>query len=550
MNKETKINSDTGAEKVKPRQSYVTPLAPMKVDEAFEAFRAPEQGAGRVQILRPCAVYSSKSYSSPVTLPIGPAYLASTLQTAGYEVDIIDGVGEDMMNIRLSDCGRFNYQGLTIEAVLDRIDPNATILGISMMFSQTWTHDRKLVERIREKFPDLKIVVGGEHISAFPEYVMENCPAIDYAIVGEGELAFLELTHALMTNGDVADVPGLRWRDDDGTIVDNGVGRRIGDFENLPWPAWGLVPVENYFSGLWSMGIGMGRNMLILATRGCPYQCTFCSSPSMWTPRYMMRSAEKVVDEIEWLVKEYQCTNLDFADLTAIVKKDWVMEFCAELKRRNLNITWQLPSGTRSEALDHESLGAIYDAGCKFLAYAPESGSKETLEKIKKRLNLEKVIDSFRAAVEVGTMVKLCLIIGFPHERRSHIYKTMWYAVRAATYGVQDCNISPFTPYPGSELFQQCKDEGLLDEVNDEYFDDLIGQFDFTITRTYCPNVPGLEMAIYRFIGMSSFYALSYLLFPKRIWRVIKGIWNKDFTPGSLAEQRIMDYFGRSKIKK
>ena len=119
-----------------------------------------------------------------------------------------------------------------------------------------------------------------------------------------------------------------------------------------------------------------GRTMPILGTRGCPYQCTFCSNPMMWTTRYTMRNPVKVVDEMEWLVKQFKINSVDFMDLTAIVKKNWILDFCRELSIRKLNVTWNLPTGTRSEALDDETLKAIFEAGCTFLSYAPESGSE------------------------------------------------------------------------------------------------------------------------------------------------------------------------------
>ena len=115
-----------------------------------------------------------------------------------------------------------------------------------------------------------------------------------------------------------------------------------------------------YIDGGFTYGVNLGRSMPILATRGCPYQCTFCSSPAMWTTRYYVRDVADVVDEIASYVERYAATNVDFYDLTAIIKRDWILAFCAELERRGLDITYQLPTGTRSEALDEEVLrGAL-----------------------------------------------------------------------------------------------------------------------------------------------------------------------------------------------
>ncbi len=112
----------------------------------------------------------------------------------------------------------------------------------------------------------------------------------------------------------------------------------------------------------------------MLATRGCPYSCTFCSSPDMWTTRYYARSPASVVDEIADYVERYGISNVDFEDLTAFINRDWILAFCAELVRRDLHISYQLPSGTRSEALDAEVLAPLWRSGCRNLTYAPESG--------------------------------------------------------------------------------------------------------------------------------------------------------------------------------
>jgi anaerobic magnesium-protoporphyrin IX monomethyl ester cyclase len=533
------------------KRTRVPAANPLKMAEAFEVFGAPKrQPAPKVQILRPFAVFSAKAYSTATTLPIGPAYLASTLLAAGYDVDLIDGVGEDILNVRTSPCGRFLLQGLSTERTLERIDPATKILGVSIMFSQSWVQHRELIRDIRRKFPHLIIVVGGEHPTALSEFALRDCPEIDYLITGEGEIAFLDLVHRLHAGKPVGDLPGLCRIDAEGRFHSNGPALRIADFQNLPRPAWHLCPVENYFSGMWSMGIGFGRNMIILATRGCPYQCTFCSNPTMWTPRYLMRPPADVVDEIEWLVKSWGCNSIDFADLTAIVKKEWVVEFCQELIRRKLDVAWQLPSGTRSEALDDETVGLLYEAGCKFLVYAPESGSQATLKAIKKQINLDNVLRSMRSAVKAGHTVKACLIIGFPHEGRSDIFKTLGMAIRLAGTGIGDCNISPFSPYPGSELFEGLRAEGRIPDLNDEYFLSLLGQFDFTSTANYCKNVPGWEVALWRFLGMLAFYGLSYVLHPRRIVNAVRGIVSGDFKPASLAEQRLYDFFARSKLQK
>src|SRR4029079_7397179 len=118
-----------------------------------------------------------------------------------------------------------------------------------------------------------------------------------------------------------------------------------------------------------------------------------------------------VVDEIASYVERYEATNVDFYDLTAIIKRDWILAFCEEIERRGLNITYQLPTGTRSEVLDEEVLRALYRTGCRNICYAPESGSPKTLARIAKKVELERMVRSIRAASKAGIVVKANLIV-------------------------------------------------------------------------------------------------------------------------------------------
>ena len=520
----------------------------MTVDEAVSQYAA-ASGATGVQILRPFTVFSKSAYSVPVALPLGAAYLGALLEKAGYDVGLIDGFGEGIQNVTRSDCGRYNLQGLTIEQTLARILPGTSILGVSLMFSQEWIYHRELILRIRQAFPDLTIVAGGEHPTALQEYVLRDCPAIDYVVTGEGELIFLELVHAISNGLSTEDIQGIAYLRPDGSFAHNDLGRRIADFGNLPRPAWHMVDVEKYFIGMFSMGISYGRNMPILATRGCPYQCTFCSNPAMWTTRYLMRDPEDVIDEIEYLVREYGATSIDFYDLTAIVKREWILAFCKSMIRRGVDVVWQLPSGTRSEALDDETVHALYDSGCKYLVYAPESGSVRTLKAIKKNLKLERITKSIISAVKAGHTIKVNFVVGFPRETRRDILKTLASVLRMAFRGANDVNIAIFSPYPGSELFTELQQEGVLGEFNDEFFHDLNMQFDFTVPQSFCRHVPGWELMMYPILGMGSFYLISYLFYPARLLRLLRNVWKKDFQARSLFEQRVYDFLGRRRLR-
>ena len=533
-------------------KSWVKKLDPRHMDSTLSSFTAPKNDKRVITLCKPFAVLSKNSYSAPISLPLGLAYVGGVLEKAGYKVEIIDATGEQSpIKIRRSDDNVYNLQGLTPDEIIEKINPNTFIFGISLMFSQDWVIHRSLIEKIKKKYPKIIIVAGGEHPTAIPEYVLKDCTAIDYIIRGEGEFSMLEFSHRLFNNNLAKDIPGVCFLDEANKFVDNGSSKRIEHIDKLPRPAWHLLNPENYFNEYFTTGLSRGRNMPILGTRGCPYQCTFCSSPTMWTTRYIMRDTKELVDEIEWLIKTYKANDFEFFDLTAIIKKNWIMEFCSELKRRGLNnITWQLPTGTRTEALDAEVMEAIYKAGCRAITFAPESGSERTLKAIKKRVRLDRLLNSVKAAVKIGHTTRINLVIGFPHERISDCLKTIFFGIYSVfRYGVTDVNIAVFAPYPGSELFEELKVKKKF-KMGDDYFKKLIVQFDITKGDSYCEHVSGKVLVFLRILGFSLSYLTIYISRPLRIYRLFKNFFKKDFFANNLLEQRLYDMYVRYKIGK
>jgi len=504
---------------------------------------------GMITLIRPPIIFSATAYSTPVTLPIGLAYIASLLRQHNYSVSLVDCIGLDIDRITTSEDGRFKMQGASFEKAIAAIPPQSDIIGFSVMFSQEWPFIRNFIRAVRKAFPHATFVVGGEHITALPEYSLRDCPEINFAITGEGELSFLALCSAIRKKENLQAVPGVCYLQD-GAFFSN-PKKRIVNVDEMPWPAWDLLQLEPYFQPNFTMGISHGRNLPILATRGCPYQCTFCSSATMWTTKYVMRKPEDVVDEIEYNIKQYGANGIDFFDLTAIVQKKWVMEFTEELKRRKIKIPWSLPSGTRSEALDSEVLSNLKETGMELLVYAPENGSARVLKEVKKRVNLRRMISSIKMAKKNQLTVKLNLVIGFPKEERIDVLKTalmMWYL---AFNGVDDADLSLFSPYPGSELFRELSREKSIPVIDDSYFENLLVMYDFTFLKSYCKAISGLELNIYRVIAMSIFYVISYLWFPTRIFRLLPFLLpSRQFIPRSILEQRLYDIVARARLQK
>jgi anaerobic magnesium-protoporphyrin IX monomethyl ester cyclase len=500
-----------------------------------------EKSPMKVSLVRGALVSPQGSINNEPTPPIGLAYLAGSLKAAGFEIQGIDATGQALDRVDAIPGTSLQANGIGIPEVVEQIDPESKVIGVSAMFSHEWTYHRSLINAIKARCPDSVIIAGGEHCTALPEYSLRDCPALDYIGVGEGEETMTEFCRAIERGEDPSLVAGLAYLRD-GNAVRTPPRARIRNVDDIPWPDWEVLPIEPYLAGNISFGASFGRNMPIMASRGCPYQCTFCSNPAMWTTRYMIRNPDRLIEEIDHYRQRYDITGLQFYDLTAIVKKDWIVEYCKKIVGRGINLDWSLPSGTRSEALDEEALGWIAKANCKYLVYAPESGSPETLKLIKKKIKLDRMEQSIRSAIRHGIVIRANLIIGFPHEGRRQILQTLGEMLKFAWIGVDEAPLYPFQPYPGTELF-----EGLLKRdkirLDDDYFETLASFSTGKLSppkKSFCDSAGRIELYLYRLSGMLLFTLLSYLLRPRRIWRTIH---NLAFTDRSatVIEQRLRD---------
>jgi anaerobic magnesium-protoporphyrin IX monomethyl ester cyclase len=450
--------------------------------------------------------------------PLGLAYVAAALREAGYLHQVIDATGEALDAVSpYPDRADFMVQGLTVDEIVRRIDPDTDVVGLSCMFSTLWPLTSRVAQAVREKFPDVLLVLGGEHGTAVPEHVLNTSP-IDVVVLGEGEETFVELLRARAARRPLAEVQGIAFREG-GRVVSTGLSPRRRDVDAIPLPAWDAFPIQAYIARHQTNGINLGRSMPMLGTRGCPFQCTFCSNPGMWTQRWIARDPRRLADEMEHYVRKYAVTNFDFQDLTAIVKRQWIVDFCTELIGRGLNITWQMPSGTRAEVFDDEVADLLYRSGCRALAFAPESGSPSILKKVKKQVDLDHMLTAMRAAVWRGLKLSCFIVIGFPDDTPATLRQTLRLIRRMAVLGVYDVAVSKFVPYPGSELFRRLQREGTI-QLDDEFF---VSPMDFYTAKapSYARRVSTRRLywtMVWMFVN---FYAISFALRP---WRVVRAL--------------------------
>ncbi|MBF8271391.1 MAG: Radical SAM domain protein [Magnetococcales bacterium] len=447
--------------------------------------------------------------------PLGLAYIAAVVKQSGRPCTVIDatGLGLDVVGPYP---GRDDLllQGLPFEHIVQRIPDETDVIGVTCTFSSLWPLTRHLIQDIRKRFPKVLIVVGGEHVTALAEHTLTTSP-VDIVVMGEGEETFLNLLTAHENKQDFLSIGGIAFLRD-GRMVSTGLSLRNRNIDALPLPDWDAIPIGEYIDRAQTNGINLGRSMPIMMTRGCPYRCSFCSSPGMWTTRYVPRDPVRIVDEMAMYIKKYNVRNFDSQDLTAIVKRSWVIHLCREIIDRRLNITWQMPTGTRSEVFDVEVIRLLYQSGCRLLSFAPESGSVELLKSVQKQVDLTSMERAIRVSLQHGFKVSCFFVIGFPNETKKTLGDTMTLIRRLAWIGVHDVTVTKFVPYPGSLIFREINQI----KLNDEFF---ISPMDF-----YTANAPSYAQEIssrslyHTMLWMFvNFYILSFILRPFRVMKIL-----------------------------
>jgi anaerobic magnesium-protoporphyrin IX monomethyl ester cyclase len=476
----------------------------------------------KVTLLHP-PVYINKHGLTALrpSLPLGLAYIAAVLRDDKHAITVIDALG--LAPEQMTPDGDIWRLGLSPEEVIERIPADTQAIGLTSMWSYSWPIVRELIHKVKAAFPKVPIVCGGEHFTAVPELSMDQAP-IDFLVLGEGEETAMALFRALELGLDYSIIPGIAYRTADGKARTNARRDRIKNVDELPWPAWEYFDIEAYSSNRLVSGIYYGKTVPILATRGCPYQCTYCSSPNMWTTRWYAREPKDVLDEIEAYHKKYGATNFPFQDLTAILKREWVVDFCREVETRKLAITWQLPAGTRSEIIDEEVARLLVRSGCRSLNFAPESGSERTRKHMKKMLTDEKLFRAVHASVKAGLNVGAFFVLAYPTDEKEDMQATVRLAARLGRAGVDDVSAGFFFPLPSTEITRQLEKEGKI-TYSDAFLQLPIYVHNKFLSedRKFCDAFTAAQLTRWKYKVVAAFYLNSFLFRPGRVFRIL---WN------------------------
>jgi anaerobic magnesium-protoporphyrin IX monomethyl ester cyclase len=410
----------------------------------------------KILLLAPPA-YSLKLYRDINPLPpMGLGYIASIAEQLNHKVRILDCLAEgweteEEIDETIMRIGLSNHQ---IKQKIKSFQPD--IIGINCQFSRQHKVYQELFSLIKKDNPESIIIAGGAHATVCPQEVLSS-PGCDFVVIGEGENSFKELLQSIANNRDYSHIDGLGWKT--GTKIKiNAKAQWVGELDALPFPAYHLMNLELYFGLPHAHGIRHKKRFMPLVTsRGCPAKCTFCTANKVWGNRYRIRSVDNVIQEMKLLKNTYNIEEIMFEDDNVTANPTRAKELFRQMTKQKLNFTWDTPNGVGIWSVDEEMLDLMKKSGCIKINFPVESGSQKVLsEIIKKPLNLTKVKKLISHCKKINLDFGMFLVVGMPGETLSDIWQSFKFAAKC---GVFDPHISVATPYPGSELFENCKKE-------------------------------------------------------------------------------------------
>lgn len=373
--------------------------------------------------------------------PFNLALLAALVREKGFSVSILDcnalQIGIDSLENNLPEPAP-KFVGITATTVL-------------------MENANEAARIVKKKFPQTKLIMGGVHPSIAPEEVLSR-EEVDFAIIGEGEITLLQL----MEGKNPGEIRGLGFKKEGRSII-NAPQEMILDINVFPMPAYDLLPMDRYYSAAGSYKRKPSLGMF--TSRGCPGRCTFCKG-NLLGEKIRFRSAEKIVEEIELLQKNYGIKDIAFYDDTFTTNRPNVMSLCDLILERKIDLTWCCFS--RVDTVDFQMLEKMKKAGCYQVMYGVESAVPEILENMNKRITLLKVEETVANTKKAGLESRLAFMLGSPGETEETMEKTIGYSIKLdpdlVTYNIT-------TPYPGTEMFKWAEEKGYLIHKNWSEYD-------------------------------------------------------------------------------
>ncbi len=374
---------------------------------------------------------------------LGLASLTSFLKAHDHRVEVYD---HQITNCRT-----------TLKKLIDNFKPD--LIGVTA-YSYSYLYVREMIDLLKSISPT-QLVVGGPHVSATNAEIVQSSPA-DFAVMAEGEFVLLDLLAALERgDSDLSAIEGLIWRDGDRIAV-NAPRPFIKDVDALPYPDYDAFPLEKY-------QCYQERLLPVISSRGCPYQCTFCSVKLSMGRLFRKRSAESFVDELEhWVAKGWERFEFDDDCYTVDMKR--VTKISNLIIERGLKIRYDIYNGIRVDRVSPELLHGLKASGCSLVSFGLEAANQQVLDNIRKQVTLDQVRDPVKWTKEAGLQCSVNFILGHQGETLATARESIAFARTLPTDFVNFYNL---VPYPGTESFTWVKQNGRFLVPEDEYLQNI-----------------------------------------------------------------------------
>ncbi len=394
-----------------------------------------------VMLINPYDENAVKNALGFITPPLNLMYLASSLEKEDYKVKIVD-----------DDLEQKGYENLSKQA--EKLNPQ--LIGVTATTS-TIKSALKYLDHIKKVLPDSLTVIGGPHTTFMPYETLKDTENLDVVVIGEGEETMVDLTNLTTQNHEnIDEVKGIVYRDlKDGKLKTTQNRPLIKDLDKLPFPARHLVPFKSY-------GVSQEQTGGIITSRGCVYNCNYCSSSLIMGKKFRSRSPTNVVDEIEELIDKYHINDIGFMDDTFMLNKQRASDIADEIKARDLDLTFVASS--RVDRVDKKLLKNLKSSGLRTIYYGVESGSQRVLDLMKKGITLKNVEDAVSMAKDVNLEVLTSFILGYPGETEEDMNTTIDFSTKLDS---DYCQYSILTPFPGTPIYKDLLEKNLID--NEEW---------------------------------------------------------------------------------
>ncbi|RLI90333.1 MAG: B12-binding domain-containing radical SAM protein [Candidatus Altiarchaeales archaeon] len=384
--------------------------------------------------------------------PIWLSYATGVLENKGHDVRLVDAPAWDW----------------GIEKVMEdlrKFSPDMVVVGTSFT---SVNNDLDVSKKIKNELDaDVPVIMVGPPTSQFPEKMLNG--SVDIVARYEYDFTLAELAERMERNGRIGDISGISFKQN-GKVIHN---------PNRPWSTSGELDGLPFVSEVYKRHLNIRDYFLnyslypmvqVFTGRGCPHRCTFCSWPQSFMGRkYRVRRVENILNELEWIEANLpEVKEVFFEDDTLTIDKRRVLEFCKGYRETGLEITWSC--NARADTLDLETMREMKRANCRFLIVGFESGDDEILKKIKKGFTTGQTEEFARNVKKAGLLLHADFIIGLPGETKETIEKTRRFIKEIKPEQVQ---VSVSSPFPGTELYEWCRENGyLLTDDPNEYLDE------------------------------------------------------------------------------